>query len=524
MFGTDNSARTGAVLFALALFATLLNVGKPLTADDSVYYQFARHIADHPDDPYGFRVWNEQEANTVLAPPVLLYWWALVLRLGGDEPLVWKLSLFPFCLLLTTTLYALGRRFAPGRALLFAGCVSLSPVVLPCWNLMLDLPALALMLLAVLVFLNAIDRGSFGGVLLAGVIAALSAQTKYTGALAGGLFVAAGWWYRRPAWGVVGLGVLLALFVGWEGWIAWRYGASHFYLGALQFQVPLIKKLILVQPLYGYLGSTAVALLPLSLLALGYSARVVVGTLLALAAWFALVLFVPCGAIFPSPGVCSAVFGGLGVTLGVCSLLILVRLLRAMPRHPDEGFLLLWFLLEVAGYFALTPYIGTRRIIGVTLIGTLLACRLLARAPAPSPRLIGMAVAFNAILAVVLTGVDTAMYHGSRVVAERAARHCRKADPDATLWCVGKGAAEFYGVRAGMKWLDTDHAVPGDWVIVFKGYESDFTARGMEGRCTPGEVVRWRSPVAAMSAYQAGNLALSRNEPTEVFARLWRVR
>src|SRR5436309_2471505 len=82
----------------LAVVFTLLNCLKPLHIDDAAYYCYARQIADAPLAPYGFEVlWGERPcpANRLLAPPVLLYWWAGGLRLFGDSPFLWKLWLLP---------------------------------------------------------------------------------------------------------------------------------------------------------------------------------------------------------------------------------------------------------------------------------------------------------------------------------------------------------------------------------------------------------------------------------------------
>ena len=63
---------------------------KPVLVDDPVYLHFARHIAQHPLDPYGFiLLWYSapQPAMEVLCPPVLPYWLALGTRLEVTEDL-----------------------------------------------------------------------------------------------------------------------------------------------------------------------------------------------------------------------------------------------------------------------------------------------------------------------------------------------------------------------------------------------------------------------------------------------------
>src|SRR5262249_7129790 len=94
----------------LAFLLVLLNICKPLQGDEAIYWTFSRHIAEHPFDPYGFHFPGDVSANHVLAPPVLLYWWALAIRLFGVQPILWKLSLLPFSILLVFGLRSLLHR------------------------------------------------------------------------------------------------------------------------------------------------------------------------------------------------------------------------------------------------------------------------------------------------------------------------------------------------------------------------------------------------------------------------------
>ena len=82
----------------LALFVTTANAAKPVLVDDTAYLTFARQIADHPLDPYGFVIhWYTfpEPAFEVLAPPVVPYWLAAGLRLFGEEIVLLKLWLLP---------------------------------------------------------------------------------------------------------------------------------------------------------------------------------------------------------------------------------------------------------------------------------------------------------------------------------------------------------------------------------------------------------------------------------------------
>ena len=146
----------------LALFVTTANAAKPVLVDDTAYLTFARQIADHPLDPYGFVIhWYTfpEPAFEVLAPPVVPYWLAAGLRLFGEEIVLLKLWLLPLVWLFAWSVSALLRRFAGNTNLL--PVIVLSPAVLPTVNLMLDIPALALGLAAVVVFASAVDRASW---------------------------------------------------------------------------------------------------------------------------------------------------------------------------------------------------------------------------------------------------------------------------------------------------------------------------------------------------------------------------
>lgn len=179
--------KTFVPIVTLAALLTGLNAVKPLHVDDTTYYFDAAQIAAHPLDPYGHVLLYFSDplpALHVLAPPVLPYWWATALRLFGERPLLWKLWLFPFALLFTASLAGLLRRFAPTTATPLLIALVLSPVFLPSLNLMIDIPALALSLAALALFMRACDGDSPALAVLAGLTAGMAMQTKYTALLA----------------------------------------------------------------------------------------------------------------------------------------------------------------------------------------------------------------------------------------------------------------------------------------------------------------------------------------------------
>jgi hypothetical protein len=533
--GWGTRARVVCALVALGLFVTLLNAVKPLTVDDSVYSLFADHIAAHPLDPYGFRAWGVQEANTILAPPVFLYWWAAAVRLFGPSPVLWKLWVLPFNLLLVFTLHALGRRFARGMEMPFVCAVTLSAAVLPCVNLMLDVPALALILLAVVLFLRACAADSLLWAAAAGLVAGVAVQTKYTAFAAPGVmllyaFVSGKWRLWLLASFLAGL-----VFAAWELLMARLYGHSHFWLALTAMHEPLSAKVRMVQPLFGYLGSTMAAGLPLALAALGRPARLVWAAAAAVALLFAFVAF-PAGAalealhVRPEPRLTGALFGVFGVALAAAVAAVAWRLLRRPAPfrwyRSVDGFLVGWLLLEVVCYFFISPYPATRRVIGLAVVGTLLACRLAARGHEGKGGLVWGTVALNFLLGALLFAVDFNGYYGQEVMARDLARECREQRPGGNVWYFANGTFEFYADHAGMRRLVmSDAAVSsGDWVLVVGGFEPDYARHPVSSRCVFEDVREWKSVLPVRSQYQFGNVALVRQDAPLLRVTLYRVR
>ena len=109
------SARRFAHPLVFALFLTSTNAVKPVVIDDTAYLLFARQIAQHPLDPYGFELfWYDkpEPAMTILLPPLVPYWLALGIALFGEQLVLLKLWLFPFAALLAYSARFLLRRFA----------------------------------------------------------------------------------------------------------------------------------------------------------------------------------------------------------------------------------------------------------------------------------------------------------------------------------------------------------------------------------------------------------------------------
>jgi len=523
------------LLSLLATVVTVLNAFKPLTVDDSVYYYYAAHIAEHPQDPYGFKLAGQQPANDVLAPPALLYWWGAGIRLFGERPFLWKLWLWPILLLLSLALYALFSRFAAGLQLPLTSLTLLSPTVLPTVNLMLDVPALALSLAALVLFFRSCDRQSVILALAAGVVGGLAMQTKYTAMLFPLTVLAYGMSRRQGGRGVVSAAVAVLLFGAWECFIARTYGESHFLNATRSRGATLGDKVRLVQPLIGILGSTSAALLVVLLAGLGWPARRVLSLAGLTTVAVAAVAVVPDDGPVRLP-LNAVVFGGLGLGVVVAVAAALRRLWQLEPGHPCpdrrrpwervEVFLCAWLVLEVLGYFALSPYPAVRRVISLVVVATVVAGRQLSRAAADGnrPMVLRAAVGLSLALGLVGYGVDFATYDAEKEIVHVALGQIGAREG---VWFVGHhGAFEFYAEHAGLRRRNasTPRPRPGDWLVVIKKRGLYLTLFHPIDRCEAVARVQVDGPMPLRSRYQLGGVAWERHRGAMAEAILYRVR
>lgn len=482
----SSNARRPLALAGLAVLATALAALKPIHIDEASNYYFAAHIASQPLDPYGFEAfWYQwpQPANEVLTPPVLVYWWALAIRwLGplGGLPVVWKLWLLPFTMVFVFSLHALCRRFAAGLALPLTVLTVLSPAFLPSLNLMPDIPEMACGLLAVVVFLRAADRGSYGLAVLAGLLAGLAIQTKYTGFLIPAVLLLRAVLVRKPALGVAAGVVGALVFVGWEALVALKYGESHFLHQLRQTTPSPAEKVGLGFALLPTLGGVAPVVGLLGLAALGVRRRGLVAAGLVVVLGYALLVCVGADFVLEariSPfleaterdtrGRCTLatpVFGLLGLAFAVVGGWLARVTWRSDPS-VDGRFLVLWLALEFAGYFTLTPFPAVRRVLGLIAVLTLLAGRMASR-PEMARLVRGLAAASTA-LGLLFLAADWCDARAQQIGAEGAAERIR-AEGGGRAWYAGHWGFQFYAERAGMMPVvpDASPLKAGDWLVL----------------------------------------------------------
>ncbi len=531
------------VVVATAALYTLLSVVKPLHVDDAAYYYYAAQIARHPGDPFGFDIlWYQdpEPAIQVLAPPALPYWWAAAIRLFGQHPFLWKLWLFPFPLLLAAAVGALARRLVGGLDSFLVLLTLFSPAFLPSLNLMLDVPALALGLAAIAVFLRACERLSPGLALLAGLLAGVGMQTKYTAGLQLATLLLYGVMNRRCTLSAVAGMAACLVFAAWEVFVASRYGESHF-LHHLHGTAPPREKLVLAYPLVTIAGALGAAALTVGWVGLGVPGKKVLIAGVGVALAYALIVVVPTRfGTFPPflpqmewYDVADVVFLMAGVgfwgTVGwvVCHLWRTTGTTGLLSPRP-ESFLIVWLLVETAGYFALTPFPAARRFLALAVVTSFLSARLLvmsgrARSAGRALRLI---LAGNAALATGYYLLDLREAWAQERIATRAAAATR-ADPG-PVWYVGHWGFQFYAEQAGMR-----PVAPGqsrlrasDWLVVPEERIGQQTVVLEPGTVDLVETI-WLDdgvPLQTLPAFYGGRTPLVRAEGPRALVRLFRVR
>jgi hypothetical protein len=408
----------GCALLSLAV--ALLDATKPLHMDDALWVQYARHIAAHPGAPYGFEalyVERRVDANELLgACPVFLYAWAGAIALVGEgSPWAWRLAHAPFLFALALGVALLARRVSARRAPMLVALVVASPAVLPSLNLMLDVPALGLQVLAVALFERACRARRAGLACAAGLLAGLAVETKYS-AVAGPLTMALIGLHRRER-------RLTALALGWsavtalgiEGLIAVAHGRSHLVAALTGFDHPIrlgvSGRLAMLAGLPGLIGPLCLGPLALAAgLRRGREPAAIVGVGL-LAAGLALARDA------------GHVDRALGVGLGAAFLAQTVGAARGR-RDRTTIALLAWLAAELLTLLLVSPFLAVRRALGALVACTLIVAR---RRPGGRPRrpwVDRAAVAMGLATGVAAFAVDRTAARDERALAFAAAERC----------------------------------------------------------------------------------------------------
>gem|GEM_PF-5727703 len=477
-------------LCGLAIVLTIAAVLKPILWDEEVYFQFARYIAQHPLDPYGASIWingRNFDGFTVLAPPILLYWWAGAIALFESNVSLTAIALFPFALAYTASFHGLAQRLAPKLALALTVMATISAWPLVTISYMLDFPAATLELAALALFMAGSGPGRRHWVIAAGLLAGLAMETKYNAVTIVGAMLLWGLFDRRFFDALLAASVSVLLFCAVETLIRVEYGQSHFVIhifSSAPVSNGFIREISRLRELfYGLIqnsGPLAIGILLLYPIARGKGRRFIAANIIFVVAAFALsaagfdrIL----GYVIPgtTPDRMPMVLSASGL-LGLAALIYGGCLIgggsyrQILFNDRRVCFLLAWAILEVLVYFVMSPFPTARRmgeIIAATLL--LVGRAVILRGPcAPIGRLVHVQVVINAICG--LTMLAIALVDGWNVEAtvRSAAAFMRTNAQGGEAWHMTSLGLAHYFDATGIARIDRDvtKLQPGDLLVV----------------------------------------------------------
>ena len=349
-------------------------------------------------------------------------------------------------------------------------------------------------------------------------------QTKYSALVYAALVGVAAFLLRRRRDGVRrAVALAAALFVGWEAALVARYGQSHLLAGIERVRTlgllgdvehasggqPGGMGLYWTLALFSLVGGTEVYAALLALVGLGVRRARVGLAALAAGLVFAAVLALPGAPAAEPVGLLATLaafnpelvlFVPLGAGVAACVGAAALQLLRrrdVTDRRADR-LLVAWLLLELVGYFVISPYPAVRRVIGLSIAATLLAARAAAR------RMPGRDAVAGARIATAIGLAIAALYFASELsdawarralvdgIAERLATLGASA-PRETIWYTGHWEFQFYAERSGWRAVipGASKLRRGDWLVIPANVDLP------ESRTRPAWRARPRSPSRA---------------------------
>ena len=459
---------------------------KPPHADDNAYLSQARAIASDPSDPFGFRHRlrdGSVPGFSVLLPPAWPYVMGMTMRAGLPP----KLAVLPLALLLVVSLRSILRRFSPSISAPLLWMIACGAAILPATNLMLDVPEITFALAAISVNQRACDRGSISLAAVAGALAGLAAQIKYNGVIVPAILALQSLVFRRPTLAVTSSLAWFPAFFGLELAFSAHSGSSHalYHLAHPgERQGFSTKAIALVTSIGGLIPFLPV----IALMALGSGRRlvqVVAGVIPLALVGLSVVAILPnrdstlwLRSDWMRPPLEAIVFGLLGLlTLGTLAIAA-IRLLRVDGNRDGDRpgvFLVGWIVLEILGYFALSPFAASRRYIGLAMALSIFFGRM-AQVPDQSPdrlRRITLVSVMSVCWGVLVASIDLEEATATSIVTRQGAIFARNlaTKSGGKAYVSTELASDLIAADEGLDLLTLDgpELRPGDTVLIVGG-------------------------------------------------------
>jgi hypothetical protein len=465
---------------ALAVVPLLPFLGAAVSLDAPVFLAVARQVLAAPADPFGFEmIWDPVSPDAAvfnLNPPLLSYYLAPWIALFGEREVWLHAALLPFPLVAALSFLGIARRAVGEAAGVAAALLVATPAFLVlATTLLLDVPALAFLLLGVYALLRGAEAESRVWPAVAGVAAALAGLTKYAAAATAPLLVAGVLLLQRrrraPALAWV-LGVPAAAWSLWGLWTAARYGTPHFLGGvAMASERSSLSTAVWNQvvslPIY-YGGALVFPLFAWGRL-LGGRGRGIEWGVLALVLGAAGVAFVLPRGMPPRRYPIDVEEAVLAAVSFAAALTVWAHGLARWRASPLDGFLVLW----LAGFAVFSLAVNWHVNAADALLAAPPALLLMLRTAAlrPSRRAAVAWVALSLALSLLLAWAEMRQADVYRTAARGMAREIGGAPGQ--RWFFGNWGFQYYLEREGFRAVaprdygpDYPHELPavGDWI------------------------------------------------------------
>jgi Dolichyl-phosphate-mannose-protein mannosyltransferase len=469
----NNSSRVHYIVLAVAVLACLVPFsGKPFNIDDTLFVYEARQIAQHPLDPFGFKVnWYLDAipmAYETRNPPLASYYSAAAaIFVGWSERALHFAFLLPALATIWGT-YRLAQRLT-SSPLLAAVATLLTPGFLVSANsVMCDTMALALWLWAIIFWIEGFEPQKPHCLAISALLITLCALTKYFGiALIPLLAVYSLARQRRlGSWAWYLLLPIMAL-TGYQQWTKAVYGlrmitfAAHIATGVRQGRHASILANALVD--LSFVGGCALPALTFAPFIWPRKKILAVCVLSALAGFLISTGRISLGeTLGPSDFYRHWFLVGVQLTLFIAAGFSVMALAAADTwKRGDADSLLL--MLWVLGTFIFTGFvnwtINTRSVLPLIPAAGILLARRTDALSAPSMRwrhaVLAMPLALAGAVSLWLTWADTKLADSARTAAtliEQKTIEQKTRNQPGTVWFMGHWGFQYYmesfGARA----------------------------------------------------------------------------
>jgi 4-amino-4-deoxy-L-arabinose transferase-like glycosyltransferase len=224
-------ARGLAALAVAFLLLELPFLSQAFVIDDGNFVDQAVQVLEHPAAPYSFRIHLAVARpffNYFANPPGQAYYLAAAIALFGRSEIALHAACLAFAMLALGATYALGREIA-GKGFLAPALLLAAPAfVVSSHTVMADVPAAALYVSAIALFLRGVDGDRPAPLMLAGVAAGLASLFKYSSVSVIPLMLLYLLLRRRirPRT-VLSISIAAAIFLGWCAASYAIYGRVH---------------------------------------------------------------------------------------------------------------------------------------------------------------------------------------------------------------------------------------------------------------------------------------------------------